>query len=727
MIKQTKKNIGYIIVSVLLSIIFTFSILKLWNADLSVPFSYSGDSLLTGLMIKSIINNGWYLSNNFVGAPFGLEFYDFTMFDNFFLFLIKILSLFTSHYALIFNLYFLLTFPLTAALSFYVFKKMNFSAFISLIGSQLFTFVPYHFLRGQPHLFLASYFFVPIIVLILYKVYASEVNFYQINNRKLKLNINKANFLLVLFCLVFSSCGIYYTFFSCFFLSIIGISAWINKKKTRNLINALIIIAILLVGSLINIAPNIVYKIGNGNNIAVANRSYVESEVYGLKISQLLLPVTSHRISYLEQLKASYNSHSPLVNENDFSSLGILGSIGFVISLILLFLRNRFRSNKLPLFFSEMNISALLLATIGGFGTLFAMIILPEIRAYNRISIFISFFSISMFLIVADILKGKIKKNGYRYSYNILLFLIMVFGLLDQTTSSMVPNYSSTKQEFDSDKSFVERIEKSLPTGALVFQFPYVPFPENPPVNFMGDYELLKGYMHSDSLRWSYGAMKGRKADLWIKNVASTSSTNEIIEKLSFSGFSGIYVDRRGYGDNANLIANEIQKILQTTPIESDNKRLLFYDMNNYNQRLKSKFSTQEWNEKANDTLHPLLISWSTGFYDMEQSGNNYWRWSSSVGELDINNFSDTSKKLRLEGVISTGSSIKSDLYIKSELINNEIELNSSGQFINYELVVPPGKFTIKFMSNADRIVNSDPRELVFKISDYKIVEIKID
>jgi len=47
-------------------------------------------------------------------------------------------------------------------------------------------------------------------------------------------------------------------------------------------------------------------------------------------IAQLLLPVSDHRIGRLSRFKQTYNVASPLVNENDLTSLGLLGSLGFL-------------------------------------------------------------------------------------------------------------------------------------------------------------------------------------------------------------------------------------------------------------------------------------------------------------------------------------------------------------------------------------------------------------
>ena len=47
----------------------------------------------------------------------------------------------------------------------------------------------------------------------------------------------------------------------------------------------------------------------------------------------------------------------------------------------------------------------------------------------------------------------------------------------------------------------------------MIFQMPYRPFPEAPALGAIADYDLFRGYLHSDDLRWSYGIVKGRGED----------------------------------------------------------------------------------------------------------------------------------------------------------------------------------------------------------------------
>src|SRR5206468_2172279 len=69
---------GYLAALALCLLCLTWT-LKLWRADLHVPFVYGQDGLLTAAMVKGVIDNPWYWHNAYLGAPFGSDLYDFPM------------------------------------------------------------------------------------------------------------------------------------------------------------------------------------------------------------------------------------------------------------------------------------------------------------------------------------------------------------------------------------------------------------------------------------------------------------------------------------------------------------------------------------------------------------------------------------------------------------------------------------------------------------------------
>ena len=564
--------------AVLLCLLILTCVMKLWRADFKTPFAYFGDALLYSVGTKGAIEQGWWLHNPHLGAPSGLKYEAYPAIENFHFLLIKLISWFTADHASTLNLFYLLTFPLTVISSLYVLRYLRFSYPVALLASLLYAFLPYHFFRSY-HLFLAAYYLLPLMILVVLWICSGEqfLIVQRDNTRwpKLDLKSRKSIFSIAV-CAMLGSCGIYYPFFSCFLLLIAGVTAAVYRRSIYALMLPGILIGFMSVVVLINYLPLIQYQRAHGTSSTGA-RSVVDAEIMGLKITQLLLPIGGHRLPSLGQLKYRYNL-GPLVNENDTASLGVVGSVGFMILLFALF----YRTAAFPILndLSILNFSALLLATIGGFGVLFALLISPQIRAYNRISVFIAFFCLVAVAQTLDVFYKRLKARKTQLGFILMLGFVLVAGVYDQTSTTFffVPEYDNIKNEYQSDREFVGDIEASLPAGAMIFQLPYMPFPESPPLHKMFDHDLFKAYLHSKSLRWSYGAINGDSADLWQRSVAAKPVT-ELVEEISRAGFMGIYVNRDGYADGGAQLEGELTSFLGTPPLVSRKGNLVFFKL----------------------------------------------------------------------------------------------------------------------------------------------------
>lgn len=707
------KRASQYIIAAILSALLTCFFLKLWRADLHVPFHYNGDALLHAMFIKGIVDNGWYWQNPRLGAPGGLQMYDFPAVDNSAAVIIALVGLFTKHPFLVLNIFYLLTFPLVTLSALFVFRQLNLSYAVALFASLLYTFLPYHFMRGESHLFLSAYYFIPLVVLVLVWVASDQLTNWR--SRKFILS--------VVVCVLVGSNSVYYPFFACFLLLIAGLSAALVKRSLRPLAPAMLLVAVTFAVVVINFAPSVVYLYKHGD-AHVADRSLAGPEIYSLKISQLLLPITGHRVARLNSIKTLYNRNTN-VTESDAAALGFVGSIGFLVLLAQLFFR-RSERNTLLADLGILNLFAVLLATIGGFGSLFALFVSPAIRSYNRISVFIAFFSLLAVAIGIEwFYERRVKTGAARIVFYVVVGVMCVAALLDQTSRGYIPQYAQIKSEFESDRNFVAGIAATLPQGASVFQLPYIPFPEYPGVEKMVDYDHLRGYLHSQNLRWSYGAIKNRSGDRRLKQIAALP-VDEMCETLALAGFSGVYIDRNGYDDDSlAALESQLRDALQIAPVVSENGRLIFYNLTDYNSRLRQKYSDSELQAKQELTLHPLMLDWKGGFFDLESSLEKNWRWCSNEGELHIQNTLERPRRVTLEMSFVSGYEEFADLVI-SGLISDQLKTNATPVFYTKTITVPPGESIIKFTSNGRRVdAPQDPRVLIFRIENFKMTVVE--
>ena len=583
-----KKNIVAYIITILLCIIILVGIMKLWDFDFKAPIGYAGDGLFYAMMIKGMVDNGCYLDNKYLAAPVGLHLhYDFSLgADSLHYLFIKFISLFSSNWALIKNIFILLTFPLAALSSLFALRNLGLSYASAIVSSLLFTFLSYHFTRAPGHTFLASYYTVPLATLLALWVYSKDPPLLNYQG-KIRLTLfSSRSIQSLVICLLISSSGLYYAFFACFFIVVAALSDFSTDKNYRRFISAAILVTLISAGVLINISPSLYHRRVHKEDTSALVRQPRAAEIYGLKISQLIFPIGGHRLPSLAKFKNQYNATAPLVNENGSSSLGVIGSLGFLLLLLRIIILNRQSSflepkteiaSKLAIF----NIAAILLATIGGLSSVLSYTILPIINAYNRVSIFIAFFSFAaFFLFLENFLKKYPERKTFFYC---LLSFILIIGVSDQTAAYYGARPAS-RGRYTNDAEFIQKIETILPVNAMVFQLPYIPFPENPKVYKMLDYEQFIPYLHSKKLRWSYGVLKGGREDRWQKEITKKPA-DEFLKDILLRGFSGIYLNRLGYGgDEATNIEKKISLLLNAKPQISPDNTLVFFDIREYNK-----------------------------------------------------------------------------------------------------------------------------------------------
>ena len=554
-----------------------------------IPFNYGGgddfSSLVTAKLLKE---SGWFWFNDRIGAPFGTNQFDFTanLLLNFDLIFAKIISLFVWDPIAANNIRYLLIFPMCAVSAFCVFRTLKIGRVISAFGSVIFSFTPYIFFRGTGHFSLSACYFIPLSVLLcIWALQISEDDGYlKVDRTFFK---NRKNILTIIFALLIANNGIgYYAFFTCFFLCVVALCNLINTGKLKSVLTPLKTIVTIGVFMFIAIVPSFVYNAINGKNLTAVIRSMGEAETYGLKISQLFIPLNSLGIGFVQKIIDTYNGNMLLINENKGSYLGIFGIIGFLLSFLFLFLRkDKNNDGKILHALSVMNLCAVLFATVGGFSSLFAFVV-QMIRGYNRISIFISFISILFLCMVLQKMLDSetlFKKEKVRKACiigSVAVMTLCVAELLPRFGSQDV-EFEYNKSQYNSDKTFVENIEETLGEDAMVFQYPYQQTPEAGPVNNMMDYHLYVGYINSDTLRWSYGGTRGRETDMWLDYVFALAP-KEQLDTVCRAGFTGIYIDARAYTpENLTVLTDFFTENLGEKKV-SENGNLIFYDLRGY-------------------------------------------------------------------------------------------------------------------------------------------------
>lgn len=682
--------------------------LRNFDINLNIPIMYAGDFLLTISVFKQILLGEFPIigipTSELLSSPNILEFGDYpSPMMSVWLF-VKLIFFFTNDIFFAMNIFILSSFILNPLAMYYVLRRFRVNILITIVVATLYNFVPFHFFRLSHTLYI-GYFLLPILTYFLLLMLSKKPLFYKYSTSgKYSFDFSKKNIFIMIVLLFSSTWNYYYTFFFLVLVGIVMLIKLIEQKNRYFFYSGLIVIGLSVTPFFINMLPYKLYTIENGKNMQVAQRGIGESEVHGLKISQLLLPVDGHRIKILSNLKEQYILSTPLNHENRTSTLGIIGSIGFLLLITYLLVQTKSASILKKL--SYLNISAVMFATIGGFGAIFALLVTPALRGYNRISILIATFTLIAFALALNYIIKKYRIESWKLV--LICLFILGIGLYDQIPKGMTLKPSEySKILFESDKKFIKEIEKlhDLSTQGMVMQYPYMSYPEHPPIVNMGDYSQIVGYLHSDILKWSYGAVRGRETDNWITSL-NNEPLKKQIEILKSSGFTGIYIDRRGYEDSAHAIEKHLEEQLNIKPLVSDDK-------------LKSFFKMTPTGYKVYKFNYPPEFTY--GFYGWEGNYGSFG-WTSGNTALKVYNYENRTSQYDLSMKLGTLKPREVEIFFNNKSIYKEKLVPGNLKEIELTLNLEPEENIIEFKTDfsAERPGNGDSRKLAFSIQSFK-------
>jgi phosphoglycerol transferase len=249
-------------------------------------------------------------------------------------------------------------------------------------------------------------------------------------------------------------------------------------------------------------------------------------------------------------LDAEKAADFPNETENRTARLGVVGAVAWLALMVTLVVpaRESDRDHDPVPAAARLSVAAVLLATLGGLGSLFSLIS-PAIRAYNRISPFIAFFALAAVAIWIDRLTAA-RPRGLRVA---LCAALLVVGLADQWSAARgFGTGSHVAANWNRLAAFVADLEARLPDAAMVFQLPIRPYPGDPSVEKMGVYDHFRPYLMSRRLRWSYPALTARQKQ-WEQSVTGRPAM-DWPATLVQDGFSAILLDRAGYADRGESV-----------------------------------------------------------------------------------------------------------------------------------------------------------------------------
>jgi phosphoglycerol transferase len=571
---------------VTLSLLLVAYFLRLNRADLTVPLHVPGDGIYYGLQIKTLIETGWVHENPSLSAPDELELYDFAHFDNLHLAIMKVIALVTSRWAVVLNVYYLLTFPLTTITALLLMRRLGIHWALSLAGSLLFAFQPYHFLRGEGHIMLAAYYLLPLLVFPCLWL-SSERSLYGEGGRQAwwELFCSKRFWLAVFLCLVASSAGHYYASFACFFYLISSVRASLLFGRWLHLRHALLLCGVTAIGFTANLLPNIQYWATHGVNRQASAKLPQFAEIFGLKLTRMLLPMPNHRLKWFADLRAFYMDTAPNLFDNGAEAIGLVASLGFIILIGIALWRSHDRRTDSPLpLLGLLTIGSVLLATVGGFGAIFSYVVNPQLHGYQRISIFLALFALVSIMWLVQSATARIVDLRTRETVVLsIAALVLWLGLADQTTRKFIPDYAAEKSTYARHEAYGAAIQDAIPPGTMIFQLPLSNFPFD---DGRIGYDHFHLYLHTHGLHWSDPAMGNRPVRVWQGRV-SQLPPEEMMPALVEAGFGGLLIDLKMNEAKERELVRYATEHTEAPPLY-DGATRYFFDLRRYDPNRKA-------------------------------------------------------------------------------------------------------------------------------------------
>ena len=525
---------------------------QLWRLDWHAPMLYGGDGIYwVGQVQRSYGDLTGSLGWPFYQPPNPYDPNYDLIYDLF----VAFVGLFTKDTGIVFNLY-VLVIPFANALAGYaVFRMAGMRRWLSFAFGLTFGLCPYVQQRLGGHMMLAAVEFVPFSVLLCLWC-AEDPSFGRPGKGFFR---NRRNWLAIAFAWGIANNGAaYYPYFTCFFLCITALCLILRDRKLSAGVPCFLTIAEIVLWMIPDFFPMVLGMLaGVGSTLTNGvYRSPIGADIYSLRISSLLLSPNGYGWDKLANWLKQYfhllaTDEGPMYNENSYGYLGIVGVVGFLVLLVLLFRNYDWRAGKTQTpqlgdrvwLLGRLNVAALLLASIASFGGLIGILV-RFIRGYNRISPYSASFALLAVGLWAEHWLQPHTGRGKRI-FTVVLALVLAYSYWEQQ-GLFVPKYEEVQTMWYQDQGFMDRVEEVTQENDVIFQLPYMKNFENGSLNNMWDYTQLRAPLHSDSLRFSYGAGYGTENDVWYKET-SELPPDEMVAELRAQGVAGIYLNLDGY------------------------------------------------------------------------------------------------------------------------------------------------------------------------------------
>ncbi len=684
--------------------------LGLGEVDWRYPIAMSADAdgVYYAFQAKVLLETGWVYGHPGLGAPFGMTLYDFPHFDAMHLLVMKVIGWLVADWAVVLNVYFLLTFPLACSSALALFRHLGFRAPLALGLALLFAFQPHHFERGQGHLMLASYYHLPLLAFAL--VWLLQPQGLR-DAEGLPLTRSRRLWLACGLGLLGAFGGHYYAAFACLGYVAAGVFASARSRSWAPLGQAALPVLAVAVGFALNLAPNAAYWAREGMNREASAKRPAHSEHYGLRVTQMLMPVRGHRVEALAELQEYHRGETALWSDEQ-SPIGLVAGLGLLALLAVGLFRPWGEGGMAP-GLGAVALACVLAATAGGFGTLFAYLVTPQFHGLGRIVIFLALLGLIGVGLGWTWLEGR---GGPAWAWGLAAVALTGVGLYDTLPARDVQPH---RARFAEKRAFAEAIQAAVPAGAAVYDLPTERFP-------FGHFSRLIPFLYTRGLRWTQPAMIGRRGEAWHEAMEGQTA-EAFLADLAALDIHGLIL--AGGPGRAALVADCRRVLLAAglRPIEGPGGDQ-FFDLRPYAAEVLAGVSAEEKARQREAALRPVVAHWCEGVRGLERDVRHpdwrEWRWSRRQSVvLRLRNYTSAPRAVTVSLRLFAGAEPAGGYTLTGAVLPGGRVRVGEGEPLTLTVTVPPGAHEVMVGRDGGAARETPDGELWFRVEGFRVSE----
>jgi hypothetical protein len=594
----------------------------------------------------------------------------------------------------------------TAGLSMFLcLRFMQCKTLWAIVFGIAFGLCPYLFTRNFSHLPLINIaYLIPIICVFLRYLFTRDLE-----------KINKLQLFFIYLLSFFI--GTQWPYYSAPFIWGVFVAAifWaINGNWKASLQRYGICLASFIGGFVLAFGPTILHSMREGKNFEAVKRFYGQMQKSALRPIEMFLPGSHSGVPGLKQLSAFYENQC-LFRQNFETSgsmqayLGIVGCLGFLLlfGITAYYVLSRQQFKISGWFWFALFLIAF--SVVGGLNGFLGLAKFYFLKSSNRYSIYITAICLIYFAMFLSS-NSIIFKKWISWVIAALLFLLVTAEPLF-AKKKFSGLYTAGLSLYESDRQFGMSLEKHLPAGAMVFNFPVIQLPER------GTYAIFRPSFFTDNIRYSFGSIVGRARDTWQLEIEKLP-LNLAVENLKKYGFSGILIyNGKDLSEEQKIAANQAADFFKQNQFSRIISPAGDFEFFAFNPNPKPVFPP----------VRPMYVNnwWSTqiqpaGFTNDSGGEESGWRWTTHASAIvEVFNKQPDAKRLILRGRVLGISECEVEIFVKQKMVfSGKISPGAPVEF-STESIEVAGHKAVRFEFKSDRKpFVQEGKKFCFAVSD---------